>query len=131
MCRMEVLFPTQLTGLLMITTSFGGINRPENKKDRYQSFLRAIDTGSLDFFVQFFLEPTDFLLIVADTVNLYTTEYTDADAAADQDARQQPCKLTHPTSPSLRPRLYPAAGEFVYQSIWPFRRYQGHFPVSL
>lgn len=107
----------------MITTSFGGINRPENKKDRYQSFLRAIDTGLLDFFVQFFLEPSDFLLIVADTVDLHTTEYTDADAAADQDSRQQPCKLIHSTSPSLRPRLYPAASEFVYQSIWPFLRY--------
>mgnify|MGYP001638479319 CR=1 FL=1 len=92
----------------MITTSFGGINRPENKKDRYQSFLRAIDTGSLDFFVQFFLESSDFLFIIADTVDLHTAEYTDADAAANQDSCQQPCKLAHPTSPSLHPRLHVA-----------------------
>jgi len=29
---MEVLFPIQLTGLLIVTTSFGDINRPEIKK---------------------------------------------------------------------------------------------------
>lgn len=102
---MEVLFPTQLTGVLIFTTSLWDINRPENKKDRYQSSFRAIDIGALIFVVQFLPKPLQFLLIIADSVHLYTAEQCPCDTAADQNPDQQPCECIHPTSPSLRPRL--------------------------
>ena len=104
---MDDLLPTLDTGVFMIITLFHRAdNRLKAIKKRYQSFaLKRLIPPCLLILIQFFLELSDFLLIVADAVDLHTAEYTDADAAADQDSRKQPCKLAHSTSPSLRPRL--------------------------
>ena len=103
------------------------INRPEIKKDRYQSLLRAIDIGSLNLVVQFLPEPLEFLLIVADAVNLHTAKYHRRYAPANQKSDQQPCEFIHLTSPSLHFHSYLLANGSEYLLARLFPRCQAYY----